>query len=43
MGKEQLAKTEEQEGIQNELQSKETSQKQKRSTGRVGPESSPEK
>ena len=33
MGKEQLAKTEEQEGIQNELQSEETSQQQKRPGG----------
>lgn len=36
MGKEQLAKTEEQEEIQNELQSEETRQQPKRRTGGVG-------
>lgn len=35
MGKEQLGKTQEQEGIQNELQSEETRQQQKR-TGQQG-------
>lgn len=34
MGKEQLAETEEQEGIPNELQSEETSQQQRRRDGR---------